>query len=448
MTVYSSFYRKVLWPLFEKKNGIITRHHLNFLNKSQLWTREELDNFKWQRIKTLLHHAYENSIFYKKRFEELKLHPNDFKNLKDLEYLPPISRNDLNNHLETMIAGGIKNKYIHFSTTGGSTGLPTRFARDNACLSIKNASEFRFNIWAGWKPGDKILHYWPALMDFSGEMNSYTVLKSILFNRKLRLYAGQLNKDILLKHLKFYKLYRPQLIRAFPSALERFAEFIIDSGRKIPKPRGIISVGEPLLESQRRLFENTFGCEIFNCYVSRECGNIASECQNHDGLHVAEELIHLEINKQDKGEYGEILLTDLWNMGMPFIRYRIQDAARFVKGTCLCGKNHMRIGVDSARISDFLISPIDGSFISGSTLLHYLLAEGPNVGRVKLIQETPKHIKVLISGNKNAQVDSMKHIELRLNTIFKGSILVDFEFVESIPLLKSGKYRFVERRFK
>lgn len=447
MTVYSKIHDKIIRPVVEQRNGIKTGKHLTDLIASEKWSHDEIKQHQWKRIKIIIKHAYDNCSFYKDRFDSLKLHPDTIRSFDDFSQISPLTRQDLNEHLNDLTAANIQKDEIHFSTTGGSTGLATRFARDNACLGIKNASEYRFNRWAGWKPGDKSLYYWPALADFSEKSAKFKMARSKYYSRSLSLYAGRLNDDVLSEHLSLYIKFRPDLVRAFPSALHRFAEYVEQSGLILPPLKAVISVGEPLQDFQRETFKNIFRCEIFNCYVSRECGNIACECPAHNGLHIAEELIYMEIGNHKHGEIGEVYLTDLWNMGMPFIRYKIQDAARWLEGKCSCGKEHKRIGVDAARISDFLVSPVDNSFVSGSTLLHYLLAEGPEVGRVKLIQDDREHLTVVMTGSELANKDGLKHIQTRLNIIFKGAMNVNFKFVESIPLLSSGKYSFVERKF-
>jgi phenylacetate-CoA ligase len=448
MSLYSKVHSVLVWPSWERRNGMSTRGHLRFLKSCEQWSAGQLRSFQLDRLKSLLCHAYEHTSFYKKRFDESGFNPYGMNSVEDIKKIEPVTRQDLNEHIQEMIADNIPEKDIHYASTGGSTGLPTRFARDNACLSIKKASEYRFNTWTGWRPGEKILLYWPALADFSAEAGQASTIKSLIYTRRLSLYAGRLNDKILSDHLKAFKSFSPHLVRAFPSAIQRFAEYIRAVGVKIPSPiRGIITVGEPLLESQRSLFREVFQCDVFNCYVSRECGNIACECSAHSGMHVAEELVYLEIAAQQEGQHGEILVTDLWNFGMPFIRYRIQDAARWLKEPCACGKQHRLIGLDAARLSDFLISPLDGSYVSGSTLTHYLLAEGPGVSRVKLIQDAKDHIQIIMAGDEQSNSTGVQHIKERIKTIFQGTMRVDFEFVDSIPLLKSGKYSFVERKF-
>jgi len=427
MSLYSKVHSVLVRPFWERRNGLGTREHLRFLMKSELWSEARLRSYQIERLRLVLRHAYEHTQFYKKRFNEAGFNPYEVDSFDPLKRIPPVTRQDLNDSLKDMIADTIPENERHFDATGGSTGLPTKFARDNACLSIKKASEYRFNMWAGWNPGEKILAYWPALTDFSGDEKKGYEVRSLLYTRNLKLFSGQLNEKILSDHVQAFRWFRPHLIRAFPSALQRFAEYVSQLEVVLPRPKAIICVGEPLLQSQRAIFSKVFGCDVFNCYVSRECGNIACECSAHDGLHIAEELVYLEIENQGKGEFGEIFLTDLWNMGMPLIRYRIQDAAKWLKGRCSCGRQLKRIGVEAGRLSDFLISPVDGSYVSGSTLTHYLLAEGPGVSRVKLIQDARDHIQVIMAGDEQTNSTAIQHITERIKTIFQATMRVDFE---------------------
>lgn len=447
MSLYSKFHQRIIWPIIERKNGFHTSNHLKILKKNEMLSRDELKALQFKRLKKILNHAYSNTDFYKKKFDSLQLTPEDIRSFDDFQSIPPVTREDLNHYLNEMIATSISEKDRFFSTTGGSTGLATRFAIDFKSLPLKKASEYRFNTWSGWEPGNKILAYWPALVDVSGNEKKKADYKNKYFYRHLKLFSGKLNEAILNEHWFAFNDFKPQLVRAFPSALEKFAEFVESASKKVTRPNAIISVGEPLIHHQRELFSRVFKCDIYNCYVSRECGNIACECPAHDGLHVAEDLLYMEIDSIEENNFGEILLTDLTNYGMPLIRYKIQDAAKWLPGRCACGKNHRRIGVEAARLSNFLISPVDGSYVSGSTLTHYLLAEGPEIGRVKIIQDATDHVVVMITGDEISNIEGASHIEQKMNDIFKGQMRCSMKYVDSIPLLKSGKYSFVERNF-
>ena len=101
---------------------------------------------------------------------------------------------------------------------------------------------------------------------------------------------------------------------AFPSPLAIFAKYLEEMNGDAIHPKGVVTVGEPLLASQRSLFERVFQCPIFDCYVSRECGHAAAECDAHQGLHIDAESLHVEFQMDGKpvsaGWPGRILITD------------------------------------------------------------------------------------------------------------------------------------------
>jgi phenylacetate-CoA ligase len=153
MVYYSNFHRKVIWPYIEKRRKRNSNTLLETFQKSEKKSLDELKAFQWARIMAIIHQAYEHTIYYRKKFDELDLKPNDIRYPKDFKLIPPVTRAEINDYLDDMIADNIPENERHFDATGGSTGLPTKFARDNACLSIKKASEYRFNMCAGWEPG-------------------------------------------------------------------------------------------------------------------------------------------------------------------------------------------------------------------------------------------------------------------------------------------------------
>lgn len=436
----------LLWKVSGNWPAALAKRY-NVLIKGQYTDRTTLEALQLGKLRQLLSHAYQNTRFYRESFDSIGFKPDTLSSLDDLTLLPKLTRKDLNCRLDTMLASNIPQNELHYDSTGGSTGLSTKFARNNACLPVKKAAEYRFNSWTGWRPGMKMLYYWPALMDFARSSKPPSIFKARLYSRSLSLYAGKLNEQVLSEHRQALHHFRPHMVRAFPNSLEILANFLAQRDEKIPIHHGIICVGEPLQEHQRRLFEQVFCCEIFNCYVSRECGNIACECPKHKGLHVSEELLVVEVVKPDRDGVGRLLITDLENYGMPLIRYEIQDASRWIQEPCPCGRILRRLDLSAARLTDYVISPIDNSFISGSSLVHYLLAEGPQVGRFQVIQDDPTHMLVKMTGTAQESREGVRHIRAVFETLFQGRMEVDFEFVFSLPLLKSGKFRFVDRTF-
>ena len=108
-----------------------------------------------------------------------------------------------------------------------------------------------------------------------------------------------------------------------------FARFLRERGIRAYRPQSLVTSAEMLEEEDRRTLEEVFGCPVFNRYGCREVSVIASECPAHSGLHVNAECLLVEIETPsgpaDPGEVGAILVTDLLNLAMPLIRYRIGD---------------------------------------------------------------------------------------------------------------------------
>lgn len=424
----------------------------NRLLKSQFQSREDKEEKIFVTLKKLLKHAYDTTHFYHERCLKEGIHPEDIKSYKDFSKLPTVTREDLNDHLDEMISGAFPACEIHRDATGGSTGCRTIFARDNSCLNIKKAAEYRFNSFTGWVPGEKILYYWPAIVDFTKKKNTLGArikdnLNRNIFARRISVYAGELNEAALEAHVDVFNKFKPDLIRAFPNSLQLLAEYAKQRNISWRVKRGIISVGEPLNQSQRDLFRSVFNCDVYNCYVSRETGNIACECEYHKGLHVSDELVYLEIDSKERTDFGEIIITDLTNFGMPLIRYRIQDASRCIVEKCPCGRTLSLIDISAARLNDYLVSPCDGSYISGSSLVHYLLAEGPKVGRFQLIQKSPDNITLKITEKVANDEKSLTEIKEKIEKILRSKINFQIEVTEQISFLKSGKYQFVLRDF-
>ncbi len=440
----------LFFPLNEWREKTHVLANLRALNDSQYVSATRLEDIRWGKLQAILQHAYQHVPFYRQQFSDFDVTPNDIRSFEDLRRLPLLTKDDIVNNLDRLKATNIPQSAIRRSATGGSTGRHTPLFRDKQCLNIKRAAEFRFDLWSGWRFGERMAYVWPAIQDMVGEETVKQRLRRSLVNRSLLLYAGSLDEPTLSRHARALARYRPRLIRAFPNPLAVLAKFLRNNGRCSIHPAAILTTGEPLLLGQRRLFEQVFGCPVFDCYASRECGHHACECEAHDALHINAECLYLEFERDGKpvlpGEPGTILITDFDNYGMPLIRYRIEDMASPVAGDCVCGRTLPRMAIHAGRISDFLLSPKDGSLISGASMCHYLLAEGPDVGQLQIIQDCRDHLTIRVKSS-NSGVMNTEHVEEVVSRVFCGTMRVTLQAVNDIPHEKSGKYRFCINRF-
>lgn len=137
-------------------------------------------------------------------------------------------------------------------------------------------------------------------------------------------------------------------------------------GMRRIRPRFLFTSGENLYRDQRKELESSYECNVINSYGSLEGGMIALQCPIGDRLHVDNTRSHLEILRSSgeiraDGE-GELVLTNLWNWTMPFIRYRTADFGVLESTTCPCGHRGQTLSrLDGREVGRFetLSGPVE-----------------------------------------------------------------------------------------
>lgn len=196
----------------------------------------------------------------------------------------------------------------------------------------------------------------------------------------------------------------------------------------------------------RQLISKAFHCPIFNRYGCREVGNIAHECDQHNGLHVLAENNFLELLDNDdnpvaSGKPGRVVVTNLNNFGMPMIRYDTGDIAVASDHVCPCGRGLPIIESVLGRKTDFITSP-SGKMIYGEFFTH-LFYKVQEVYQFRVTQETLTDLVVQIVPRSGfAQQTVYKYLEDAIHEYGDPSFRVRFEIAEQLSSSPSGKYRF------
>jgi phenylacetate-CoA ligase len=217
-----------------------------------------------------------------------------------------------------------------------------------------------------------------------------------------------------------------------------FCRWLLATGkaRSLPSVCAAIAAAEPVFDNSRRLVEEALGVSLFNTYGSREFMSIAAECPLHDGLHINAENILAET---DGAGIAPVLITDLHNLGMPFIRYRIGDCAVIGHGACACGRGLPRIRSIEGREFD-LLRTSDGRTVPGEFFPH-LLKELPEVREFQVRQEAPDRIRVSLVLHAELSESSQALLRSEVDKVFGRGTALAVDRVDQIPLLASGKRR-------
>jgi phenylacetate-CoA ligase len=190
----------------------------------------------------------------------------------------------------------------------------------------------------------------------------------------------------------------------------------------------------------RTELEELFGCPVRNRYASREFGMIAAQCPVAEGLHVMDPRFVIE-SVSFEGAPDELVVTDLDNRLQPFIRYRIHDTARILPDPCPCGRPFTRLQAVEGRSLDVIATPSGRAF--GGTFFTLVLRPADRaIEQFQVVQEAADRVRVLIVEGPGWTEARGAEIRATLERELAG-MTCHVERVEQIPVLPSGKRRFV-----
>ncbi|MBO7294506.1 MAG: phenylacetate--CoA ligase [Bacteroidaceae bacterium] len=330
-----------------------------YLHKEmETMTREEISALQLERLQATVHHCM-NSPFYKQRFEEIGLKPEDIKTLDDIRKIPFTTKADLRDTYPFGMASVPLRECTRLHSSSGTTGTPTVILHTQKDLE-EWANQVARNLWmVGLRPDDVFQNSSGYGMFTGGLGFQYGAERMGM----LTIPAAAGNS---LRQIKFMTDFGTTALHAVPSYVTRLYEVMQSAGvdpRKDTKLKVLAIGAEPHSEEQRRRIEEMMGVKAYNSFgMSEMCGpGVGFECQEQNGLHFWEDYYIVEIVDPETlepvadGEIGELVLTSLCREAMPLLRYRTRDLTRVLGRTCPCGRNHVRIDRMRGRSDDMMV---------------------------------------------------------------------------------------------
>ena len=239
-----------------------------------------------------------------------------------------------------MISDGFeKTSLLHFKT-GGSTGKALDIYITEECSELRNACARRADRWTGWEPGEPIGAAW-------GNPKLPVTVKAKVLDKLLQPYiyldTMAVSSDAVLEFARNWEKVQPTLLYGHAHSIFILAQYVQELGCTQIKPTGILSTSMMLLPHERQLIEQVFSCKVTDRYGCEEVSLIGCECEKHHGMHMNIEHLVIEFIKDDgttakAGEPGNIVVTDLMNFAMPFVRYKVEDVGVPMDTMCSCGR--------------------------------------------------------------------------------------------------------------
>ncbi len=447
--MYRYLARHILAPTLDSFRGTQAMRYLRELEESQWWSRDRILELQNQRLGRLVRHAFDNVPYYRRVFDVRGLRPGDIKGSSDLSKLPILTKRLVRSNFDEIAAQGFPEKERVLLATGGSTGQPllfytTRHDHKDLCIATRQ----RAHSGIGFELGDKsasIRNRYPAKS--MAERFWQTPIR--FFQRTLPLDIRELPSEIARK----LEAFQPKFITgSHPSAVEQVARFIQRKGNLTVRPGAIVTDSEKLHNYQRDLYRQVFGCDTYDVYSSEEEHVIAFECSQHSGYHIPAENVIVEIvdtegKPMSPGNEGRILITNLYNYAMPFIRYEIGDMGVGSDEACPCGRGLPMLAAISGRDLDMIQTRSRGKKTGMSLYPLFRLFACLDVEQYQIEQETHKEvvIKLVLDGEYlqgHMDVITEKIVEEGKRILGEDMDILT-KFVDQIPLTPAGKRRVI-----
>jgi len=434
-------YAKLLNGVFLPLHSSIKRRKYaqfrRFVEGSQWWTRERLEAFQFQELRRLLHIAFDSVPFYKKRYAEAGVRFDDIQTPADLRKLPVLERDDVRRFKEELRSSSYTGKLFPHST-GGSTGAPIQFYLSPESYDWRTAVTARSYAWTGAVLGNRVLYLWGAP----------TGHPSLLSRTKLNAYRWIRNEFVIDSFhrgpgfwhnvAKTIDAVGPTAIVGYTSNIEELCAFARDRGLRFSSVKGVVAAAETVYPDLRERVKDIFGVPLFNTYGSREFMSIAVEC-GQGGFHVNMENIYLE--NDEEGRQSDLLVTDLHNYAMPFIRYRVGDTGLLSKDACICGRGLHGLATLEGKTWDILRTP-SGETIPGIVVRHFL-KDVPEVRQYQAEQTDHNRIVLRLALEKPLSRESHEFLTNEFRKSFGAELHLEIEEVAEVPRSASGKLRCV-----
>ena len=327
--------------------------------------RAQLDKLHLQRVQALAHYAYENTPFYRKKFDNAGLKPSDIRSLDDLKRKVPITDKSEIIELQQQRPPygdtlALPMDFVaHHCETSGTTGLPLAIPY-STYDSVRYGESWVYGFWGlGIRPSDT-LYFAFGWGNFAGFWSAYWGARRL--GCRVISGGGLDTKG----HIEAILRMNPTVLISTPTFALRIAAVAAEMGVDLSKSsiKFTYHAGEPgptALPGMRDQIEKAWGAKAGELLGIAEVDAMAPGCPLGDGVHVNEMNLYswsMDPASQDEvpdGEIGENIVTGYGNTAQPLLNYRTHDLVRR-RSTCACGRTWSKLEGSVLGRTDFMVT--------------------------------------------------------------------------------------------
>lgn len=426
---------KVFWIKDKLSGGEIRSAYEEMsLAEAKGYAEKDVDH----KIQKLLNHASDTTVYYK-----------DKKNSQVLSDFPVVNKNIYKQNYEQFRSSIFVNKKIRKMSTSGSTGTPFTMIHNVSKIKRCNAAVVFFGELSGYHIGEKMteLRVWSRGAKknrlAAWMMNMSMIDISKMSDEQLEEVCEQIRKEKIKSLVGYSSTYT-----ALVGALDRG-----EGNRNDYRVHSIIAASEMLPESTERKLTAYFGIPVSMRYSNMENGIIAERIGIDNKYYIDATSYYIEILKMEEdkpaeeGEVGRIVVTDLYNYAFPVIRYDTGDTGAIQKVECEKGKYRWYFTEVYGRRTD-IIYDTNGRMLSPHTITNHMW-DVPGITQFKFIQQSADIYELILNVNDEFEKEKQEtDIVKIMQDILGTNANIEIIYVDEIPVLASGKRKYIENRWK
>ncbi len=379
-----------------------------------------------RRLRQTIRHAA-TVPFYRDRFADARIDPRAIRTAGDLAQLPIVTRAEIQAIPVTeRIPAGRDETGMHAFTTSGSTGHAVQIRQ----WPYERAINDLLTLRACWRYGLRPWHRKMNTRSVQPKPTSSTWKSRMgMFRRDWMVVTDPIEEWI--DHLR---RFRPHCIMGLTASLRVLAGYLIDHAISDIRPRFVITLGELLDPATRAAIERAFAAPVYDAYGSWEAGMIAWECPQCNGYHINADWVIVEILRNgipaQPGEEGDVVITNLHNSAMPFVRYAQGDRAVLHTEPPVCGSRLPLLKHISGRITDNLIGR-NGTTVSPHAFLT-LISQTPGLRHWRLIQEREELLRLEVNSAEPLSPQTITTLNDKMAALLNAPAHLQIDYVDSL----------------
>jgi len=346
--------------------------------RNELLSPGELRILQERRLRQVVQYAYAKSPFYRRKFDQSGITPDDVKTLEDISKVPLTDKYEMRDSAQRSVEAG-KRPFHEFFTvpeetvvtihsTSGTTGVPFTIGLMEQELTFRgmlaSGDHAARGLWSvGLRPGDIVGHLWNlggAMVGGGNHVIPKGACAPDLFCTVIPCHVGR--TELVIKTLRDA---RATALICTPSYLQYIPEVAGKMGidiRRDLRIRILVCGGEPgpaSVPGLRTKLEEMWGAKAYDMYGAPAAG-LATECEAQEGFHLQADGAYIQIvdpeTKEElpEGKMGSIVATMLGTASFPMIRFDTEDRGALITERCSCGRTHPRLSAVPGRWDDMI----------------------------------------------------------------------------------------------